>query len=187
MLKKLTPEAVLAQVPEGYTPGDWNASSSGYANWDFKGGYLGVIHADWNAFKKVYTGPSSFHAIRGDTREQAEANAKLMAMGPRLVFALKAALSERDVLRKALIEADPRHELLKVAGPWEPDTTSNGAFGWVNGRCRKDLSGLLVVCTGTLHGDDTWCPLNWASGDGDTPGGEAEADAWLAEQGWRLE
>jgi hypothetical protein len=185
LVHKLTPEAVLTQVPEGYTPGDWRAESSGYGSWDFRGGYLGVIYSDWDGLI-LYTGPSSFHSIRGDTREQAEANAKLMALGPRLVFGLKAALSERDALRKALYEVVPEHVLLKAAGPWVVDTLSEGGLGWKNGTCRLGLVGQVLACAGTLHGDPTYCLLG-EDGEGDMPGGEAEADAALVLAGWKLE
>lgn len=73
------------------TPGPWMAQGAGYAGWRstrtrFEGGYLGVIRNEEG--KYIYRGPSSFHALKGDTEESAIANAHLIAAAPELLEAL---------------------------------------------------------------------------------------------------
>ena len=71
-----------------HTPGPWHLA--GNYNWDFKGGYLGEIHAANG--DKIYAGPANFHSLRGATREQAKANAQLIASAPELLAALEGCL-----------------------------------------------------------------------------------------------
>lgn len=92
-----------------------------------------------------------------------------------------------EALEVALSRAKPDHPLVKIAGPWEPDT-SGGALGWIDGTCRKSPAGVVVAYAGTLHGEPTCGTLDSLGWDnsGDIPGGEPEADAALVAEGWTL-
>lgn len=70
-----------------HTPGPWTAKANGYKGWEFKGGYLGLI-VGADGFE-VFAGPASFHALRGRTPKEAEANARLIAAAPEMLAALK--------------------------------------------------------------------------------------------------
>ena len=75
----------------GHTPGPWTARPNGYREWKFDGGYNGVIEAEDGS--TIYAGPASFKALRGNSPENAAANAALIASAPDL-------LAERDRLRE---------------------------------------------------------------------------------------
>lgn len=81
---------VLKDTPApsaAHTPGPWLANSRQYEGWNFEGGYLGTIKAaDGSA---IYSGPSSFHSLRGHTEGEAAANARLIAAAPELLGALE--------------------------------------------------------------------------------------------------
>ena len=69
-----------------YTPGPWLSGKFGYRGWNFEGGFNGAILNGEG--KTIFAGPASFQALRGDTEEQAEANAKLIAAAPELLEVL---------------------------------------------------------------------------------------------------
>lgn len=57
-----------------HTPEPWVVSAAGYGDWKFEGGFNGTIVGKDK--QVVFAGPSSFKALRGETEEQATANAK---------------------------------------------------------------------------------------------------------------
>lgn len=83
-----------------HTPGPWEVYSKPYEGWKFKGGYLGCITSATG--KEVYAGPASFYAIRGDTLEEANANALLMAAAPELFDALRDCIVAMDIARDTI-------------------------------------------------------------------------------------
>lgn len=71
-------------------------------------------------------------------------------------------------------------------GPWIPDPERDVAPAWTIGRARLDLeTGDPVLYSGHIDGVPSWGSLG-RSGLGDTPGTEADADAWARSQGMIL-
>jgi hypothetical protein len=72
-----------------------------------------------------------------------------------------------------------------VLTPWEPDTDTNYAAGWVPGRVRRDPAGFEVAYTGTMNRQPAW-GVRGLHRKSDTPGTEADADTYLRSKGYAL-
>ena len=122
-----------------HTPGPWKASSIGYNEWPFEGGYNGKIYAEGGYC--IYQGPASFNALRGRSREEAEANAILIASAPALV--------------QRIAELEAKITQLEQAGGWQP--VDIGEYGNV----LVDSGGMDI---GVCYEDDNDEPdVAWAS------------------------
>jgi hypothetical protein len=72
-----------------HTPAPWNIFDSRNAY------YPGIEGADGKSVI-VFGTKDEWHGVRGDNKEQAEANARLIASAPELLEALKALIKDRD-------------------------------------------------------------------------------------------
>ncbi len=93
-----------------WTPGPWVARKGAYAGWEFTGGFLGRITAENG--REIYAGVSCFHALRGATEEEADANARLIAAAPDLAEAVDAYLAAVDAKRQ--FEAEHPNDATKA-------------------------------------------------------------------------
>jgi hypothetical protein len=69
-----------------HSPGPWTAKIVPEFG-KFEGGYMGTITDANGDF--VYSGPADKRSLKGATKEQASANATVMAAAPRMLAALK--------------------------------------------------------------------------------------------------
>ena len=94
--------------------------------------------------------------------------------------ACAAVVAERDrlvVLVRAALAG-------KLAGPWKRDRLKGGT-GWKSDSMRSEHpDGPPVMLFGHQDDEPTFCP--YTGSEGDTPGAQADADAWLIAHGWTL-
>ena len=97
------------------TPRPWKLDTAPYRDWGFVGGFNGrVVGADGSY---VYAGPSSFHSLGGETKEQANSNAALIVRAVNSHDKLVAALAQAEetlqiALPQARALASPGHPLI---------------------------------------------------------------------------
>ncbi len=96
-----------------YTKGPWQYGANGYSRWPFDGGYNGTITSVSGQI--IYAGPASFCALRGETPEEAEANARLIAAAPELADALKWFIDDIDGTHTKMTEFAEAVEAARAA------------------------------------------------------------------------
>lgn len=82
---------------------------------------------------------------------------------------------------RAAIRAAYTTDRAKVLLPWARDS-EKGGLGWESVRHRLDVNGHERAYVGRQDG----LPVFGVYGEGQVPGGEAEADAWLRDHGYVL-
>jgi len=124
------------EIKKEYTPGPWRFEPfEGYDPGSF--GVKGFIKSD-NGL--IYSGPGSFNSLRGNSKKEATANAKLIAAAPELAEALLNIENDDNSIPPAILEL--RNKALQKAGILEPETCPNGCVA---------------------EGDSAYCSCQWSN------------------------